>query len=147
VYESEFALAAHTNLGFALLKLNRTAEAADAFSAVLLEDGSGRAALGLASIRSQQGGMRAASEALATAARAEETLRRANRLIEAQWLRAAVHAARDERSAAIALLEETLDAALPGPFGWLLPIDPLFARLRDMPRFRTVLDRLAACAV
>jgi tetratricopeptide (TPR) repeat protein len=146
VYGSEFALAASCNRGFALLKLNRRGEASAAFEACLERDGSGRAALGAAAVHAQQGDVKKLTPALSRASALSAAMRENDRLADARLIDAAIHTVRDQKDRAGTAVEQALAAAPPGPFGWMLPIDPLFASLRDTPRFRTALRTLAARA-
>ena len=48
-------------------------------------------------------------------------------------LDAAAQVACGDEEKAMSLLASAVAAAPPGPFGWTLPIDPVFAPLRDRP--------------
>ena len=146
VYGSEFALAASCNRGFAFLKLNRRSEASEAFEACLDRDGTGRALLGLAAVQAHQGDTRKLATALSRASQLSAAMRANDRLADAGLIDAAVYAVRDQKERAGAAVEQALAAAPPGPFGWMLPIDPLFGALRDSARFRAALRTLAGRA-
>jgi tetratricopeptide (TPR) repeat protein len=144
VYGSEFALAACWGCGYALLKLNRREDASREFEACLTADLSGRAALGFATAQSGNG--RSVQKALGAVASLVAGMRAAGRESEARLLEAGEHAVRSQKQQALTSIEQALGAAPPGPFGWLLPIDPVFSSLRDLPKFRTAVQAVAARA-
>lgn len=101
-------------------------------------------------------GLARAAYARGDSARGHELLTHANGAILAMDLpgrepavataRAAWHAAARNDVEAAAVLERLLEDAPPGPAGWLLPIDPVFADLRATPRGARLLERLAGRA-
>jgi DNA-binding winged helix-turn-helix (wHTH) protein/tetratricopeptide (TPR) repeat protein len=146
LYAQEFALAATCGRGFALTALGRAPEAIDALTSALPRDASGRAALGLAAIYQRLDDANALKGSLAAAADVAARLRSARRDGDAALLEAASHAARGEADQAIGGVQQAVAAAPAGPFGWFLPIDPLFVGVRDMPAFRAVLATIAGRA-
>jgi tetratricopeptide (TPR) repeat protein len=143
LYAREFALAATCGRGMALTALGRLPEAIDAFTTALPHDTSGRAALGLAAIHRQRGDANALGSSLAAAAQLAGRLRSAGRNGEAAVLDAASRAVRGEADQAIDGVQQAVAAAPSGPFCWFLPIDPVFASVREMPAFQAVLETIA----
>ena len=70
-------------------------------------------------------------------------MRENDRVADARLIDAAIYAVRDQKERAGAAVEQAMAAAPPGPFGWMLPIDPLFGSLRDNLRFRAALRTLS----
>ena len=73
-------------------------------------------------------------------------VRRAGRTEHAKMLDAAAQVACGDEAKAMSLLESAVAAAPPGPFGWTLPIDPVFAALRDRPELARVFAAIASRA-
>lgn len=146
LHSAEFELGARLGLGFAWLATGRPTDAAASFEPLAAGDGSGRALLGLALSYRQLGNRDAASRALAAVSRVTAMQRRAGRGEHAQMLDAAALVAGGDEEQALALLASAVAAASPGPFGWTLPIDPVFAPLRDRPELIRVLAAIASRA-
>jgi len=146
LYSAEFELGARLGLGFAWLATGRGTDAVAAFEPLVADDGSGRALLGLALSYRRLGNADAAGRALAAVSRVTAMFRRAGRNEHAQVLDAGAHVASGDEEKALALLASAVADAAPGPFGWTLPIDPVFAPLRDMPGMARILAAIAARA-
>jgi DNA-binding winged helix-turn-helix (wHTH) protein len=147
VYAAEFRVNAQVAAGFAHLAVKDAAGAAEAFRAALETlPRNGRALVGLYRALSLTSFARDAYDLLAQADRAVDELRQGGRSGEAAIVAAAGRAARGDRDGGCALLRQLLDAAPDGLTGWLIPIDPALADLRDAPAFQDVLRQLAARA-
>jgi adenylate cyclase len=146
LYSEEFELGARLGLGFARLASGGLTDAAASFEPLVASDGSGRALLGLALTCRQLGNQDASSRALGAVSRVTALLRRAGRTEHAHMLDAAAFVAGGDEEKALALLAPAVAGAPAGPFGWTLPIDPVFAPLRDLPEFTRVLATIASRA-
>jgi DNA-binding winged helix-turn-helix (wHTH) protein/tetratricopeptide (TPR) repeat protein len=143
LYAQEFALAATCGRGVALTAMGKMPEAIETLTGALPRDASGRAALLLAAIHHRLGDTNALGGSLAAAGEVAARLRSGGRNGEAAVLEAASRAVRGEAEAAASGVQQAVAAAPNGPFGWFLPIDPLFASVRDLPAFQTVLETIA----
>jgi DNA-binding winged helix-turn-helix (wHTH) protein/tetratricopeptide (TPR) repeat protein len=143
IYALEFATAANWGRGFALMASRRMDEAERAFVAAVPHDGSGHAALGLAAVHTVTGDHGRAKHALAAVDRLALAHRAAGRTGHAILIDAGALIARDEHDRGCAQLARALDAAPPGSFGWLLPIDPVFSPASGADGWRRVLEAVA----
>jgi hypothetical protein len=84
-----------------------------------------------------------ADGAFARATAAIEGLRRGGRAPEACLAEASIHAVKGENNEAIALLKRLVDRPELPFAGWTLPIEPLFAPLRQTAGFQSVIATLA----
>lgn len=143
LYGAEFATAARWGTGFALAALGEYVAASAAFDVAVPDDGSGRAALGLAAALRHSGPEARALEALAQADHISDSMRAIGRADQAQLVDAAKRLVEGDAEAAVQIVERVLEREPAGPFGWLLPIDPAFAPLRESGLLRPALETLA----
>jgi tetratricopeptide (TPR) repeat protein len=147
VYFREFRVNALLGAGYAHLAIDDAYGATEAFrSALELLPTNGRALLGLEQALSRTGFAAESALLLPRINRAVEELRSGGRLTEAALVTAANLTAHGQHGTAIQILEELLDRAPAGHTGWLIPIDPSLAPLREHAAFERVLARLATRA-
>jgi DNA-binding winged helix-turn-helix (wHTH) protein len=147
VYAGEFRVNAQIAAGYAHLSVNDASGAAEAFRAALETlPRNGRALIGLYRALSRTSFAREAGELLTQVDHTVAELRQGGRPGEAALVAAAARAARGDLEGGCTLLRQLLDAAPDGLTGWLIPIDPALADLRQSPAFAAVLSRLAARA-
>jgi DNA-binding winged helix-turn-helix (wHTH) protein len=147
LYATEYAIAAINAHGFALLHDGEPALAREMFQRALeLSDDQTRARLGLTQALL---GLNAAAEANRELARVHgqiADLQRANCPVDAAIMRAGELVVRGRLDDAIQTLSRLLADTPPGSAGWSIPIEPLFAPLRRLPAFETLLATLSARA-
>ena len=73
-------------------------------------------------------------------------IERAGRASDTAMFRAAANLVRGRSASALAVLGDLMAKAPAGPAGWLIPIEPLFASLREDAGFAAILAQLAARA-
>ena len=147
VYFREFRVNALIGAGYTHLAINDAAGAVEAFrSALELLPTNGRALLGLEQALSRTGFAPDAALLLPRIAEAVEELTRGGRMTEAAFVTAANLTAHGQHETAIQILEQLLDRAPAGHTGWIIPVDPSLAPLREHAAFERVLARLATRA-
>ena len=147
VYFREFRVNALIGAGYAHLAIDDAGGATEAFrSALELLPTNGRALLGFEQALSRTGFAAESALLLPRINRAVEELRSGGRLTEAALVTAANLTAHQQHGTAIQILEELLARAPAGHTGWLIPIDPSLAPLREHAEFERVLARLATRA-
>lgn len=147
IYSRESRVNALIAAGHIHLGIQDAAGAAEAFrSALALLPSNGRALLGLHDALSRTGLAAEAQILLPMADRAIADLAAAGRSAEAMVIKAARQAALGSPDEALSTLEALLDKAPIGQVGWLIPVDPALAKLREVPGFERILSRLAARA-
>ncbi len=133
--------------GFALLHDGEPALAREMFQRALeLSDDQTRARLGLAQALRQ---LNAADEATRELARVHGQIAdfdRAHRTVDGAIVRAGELVVLGQLDEALQTLSRLLAEEPPGPAGWAIPIEPLFAPLRHLPAFETLLATLSARA-
>jgi hypothetical protein len=67
-----------------------------------------------------------------------DELARGGRVAEAALPQASMTAARGNRQGAVATIQQMLERAVPAQAGWMVPIDPALAPLRDDVSFKSV---------
>lgn len=143
LYRAEYGASALVWRGFALLELERTEEAAQAFEAALgYVDSHPRALLGLsiahAKLRKPDVS-RLREQARVTIA----SMRRADRTAEWSYAMAYDAASEGRTADAVRTLRELLDSLPPSHIAWTIPIEPLFLSLRRDAGFVSLLAHLA----
>ena len=147
VYAREFAVNALVASGFTLLAAANRDAASAAFSQAFAEaSGHPKATVGVLAVAMTSGDAPsiAASRAAAEAAVAELT--RGERHTEAALVAAGVQVAEGRVDQAVEQLDRFLTTAPAGPAGWIIPVDPMLAAIRDLPGKATLFARLAARA-
>jgi len=144
LYAAEFAMNAHDGTGFAHLQKGDAAAAAVQFRCALeLFPAHARSLIGLGAALAADGDDGGAAAAFGRAEEAIDALRRGGRTSEASMALALHHAARGQVDDAIDCLHALLERADLPFSGWTMPIEPLFARMRETPDFERVMARLA----
>jgi hypothetical protein len=69
-----------------------------------------------------------------------------DRPVEAALVTAGAHAAAGDLDGATTTLDQLLTTAPAGPAGWIIPIDPMLAAIRDQAGYPALLAKLAARA-
>jgi tetratricopeptide (TPR) repeat protein len=147
VYFREFRVNALIGAGYAHLAIDDASGAAEAFRAALETlPSNGRVLLGLERALSKTGFASDAGVLRARIDRSIEELTRGGRQTEAAFVAAANLAARGRHEMAIEILDRLLERAPAGHTGWIIPVDPSLASLREHPAFERVLARLATRA-
>ena len=132
IYAQEFVVNAHVATGFVALPHDR-----DAASAAFVRAASHpKAMVGSYAIN----GDRAAVDA------AIAELTRVERHAEAALVTAGAQIVSGQTTAAFATLNHLLTSAPSGPSGWIIPIDPMLAAIRELPEKQALFARLAARA-
>ena len=134
-------------LGFTRLKLGDALAAEAEFRAALeATAGHARASLGLFAALSQTGNLAGADTMRVCTDEAIGELMRGGRAGEAALVAAGRELVRQRTAEAVDILDRLLSDALPGPAGWIMPVDPMLAGLRLAPGRSPLLAKLAARA-
>ena len=144
LYAPEFAMNAYDGAGFAHLHTGSPQPAAEQFRRALeLFPEHARSLVGLGAALSKHGDESGAAAAFARAGAAIDALRKGGRTTEAAMSAALHHAVCDRPDDAIDCLFALLDRADLPFSGWTIPIEPLFAPIRETVEFERVTTRLA----
>jgi DNA-binding winged helix-turn-helix (wHTH) protein/tetratricopeptide (TPR) repeat protein len=144
LYAPEFAMNAHDGLGFAHLHTGDPEAAAVQFRCALeLFPEHARSLVGLGAALEAAGDPEGAEAAFARVDTAVEALRRGGRSSEATLAAALHHTVRGRHDEAFECLNALLDRADLPFTGWTIPVEALFAPLRDTVVFGAILARLA----
>ncbi len=144
IYAADYSIRAYNGQGFAFLQEGNTVAAARMFGRALeFLPEHARSLAGLVEAYRRGGHKKEAASALERAERALEALRANERTMEASMVTAFVHVVSGHQPEAIATLDELLSETPPGLAGWTIPVEPLFAPLRNEQGFQRVLTRLA----
>lgn len=147
VYFREFRVNALIGAGYTHLAIDDAGGAVEAFRAALEAlPSNGRALLGLEQALSKTGFAAESALLLPRIERAIGELKRGGRLTEAAIVAAANLTAHGRHEMAIQILEQLVERAAAGHTGWIIPIDPSLAALRENAAFERVLGRLASRA-
>lgn len=144
LYAAEFAMNAYDGAGFAALHTGDASEAVAKFRRALeLYPEHARSLVGLGAALGADGNRAAAADAFAHATAAIDALRRGGRTSEATLAEAFLHSVNGRTEDALRALHALLEPSGLPFTGWTIPIEPLFAPLRPLPEFRTILAALA----
>jgi adenylate cyclase len=144
LYAAEFAMNAYDGAGFCALETGDPAGAVQMFTRALeLFPEHARSLVGLGFSLTRSGDAVAAAAAFKHAASAIDALRRGGRSNEATLSEAFMKAVQDQPADAIGLLKRLLERPDVPFAGWTIPIEPLFASLRQRADFKEVLTTLA----
>ena len=145
VYAREFAVNAHVAAGFTHLAHDEAPAASAAFRLALEEaPGHAKASVGVYAIAMRSGNR---SEIAAGHAAAEDSIQElmlGDRLVEATLVSAGKKIVEGQIREAVDSLDSMLSSAPAGPAGWIIPIDPMLAAIRQDPGASSLLARLAA---
>jgi DNA-binding winged helix-turn-helix (wHTH) protein len=133
VYGREFAVNANVAAGFTKLAAGDRDGARAAFGAAMTHP---KSAVGLLSM---DGDPTPVNAAIAD-------LTKHDRLVEAALVSAGAQIAGDEVDRAVQTLDQLLTSAPAGPSGWIIPIDPMLAAIRDHAGKPALFAKLAARA-
>jgi DNA-binding winged helix-turn-helix (wHTH) protein/tetratricopeptide (TPR) repeat protein len=144
LYAAEFAMNAYDGAGFVALETGDAADAVRMFRKALeLFPEHARSLVGLGAALAASGDKRAADAAFKHATGAIDALRQGGRGSEATIAGAFMHAVCGRSEEAIASLKRLVDRPELPFTGWTIPIEPLFASLRQRADFQGVLATLA----
>ena len=135
---------AYDGAGFAALEEGDGGEAVRMFQQALeLFPEHARSLVGLGFALSKGGDAGGADAAFSHAATAIDSLRRGGRISEATLVEAFMRAVQGKPDDAIGVLKRLVDRPEMPFAGWTIPIEPLFADLRQRSDFKEVLTTLA----
>ncbi len=144
LYAAEFAMNACDGLGFIALDLKDARSAAEGFNRALKPfPEHARSLVGLGAALLMAGDRKGAEAAFARTTTAVEGLRRGGRTSEACLAEASLHAVKGQRAEAVSLLKRLVERPELPFSAWTLPIEPLFAPMRQSTDFQGVLATLA----
>jgi DNA-binding winged helix-turn-helix (wHTH) protein/tetratricopeptide (TPR) repeat protein len=144
LYAAEFAMNAHDGAGFVSLQTGDNADAAARFQRALeLYPEHARSLVGLGAALAAGGDERAAEAAFARARSAIGALRQGGRGSEATLAEAFQHTVLGRRAEAVDALRRLVEQPELPFTGWTIPVEPLFAPLRQLPAFQAIAARLA----
>jgi DNA-binding winged helix-turn-helix (wHTH) protein/Flp pilus assembly protein TadD len=147
LYAAEFAMNAYDGAGFTALAENHPGAAVPLFRRALeLYPEHARSLVGLGAAHAAHGDKRAAEAAFRHAVSAIDALRAGGRSSEAALAEAFHHAVCGRSAEAIEGLRRLVDHPELPFTGWTIPIEPLFAPLRQTRGFQAVLAAIAAHA-
>jgi DNA-binding winged helix-turn-helix (wHTH) protein/tetratricopeptide (TPR) repeat protein len=144
LYAAEFAMNAYDGAGFVALETKDAAGAVAMFTRALeFFPEHARSLVGLGAALAASGDARKAEAAFKHAANAIDALRRGGRGSEATLAEAFMHAVSGRHDEAISALKRLVDRPELPFTGWTIPIEPLFAPLRQRADFQGILTTLA----
>jgi DNA-binding winged helix-turn-helix (wHTH) protein/tetratricopeptide (TPR) repeat protein len=144
LYAAEFAMNAYDGAGFVALDNDEAGEAVTMFKHALeLFPEHARSLVGLGFSLAKGGDAPAAEAAFTHAASAIDSLRRGGRTSEATLSESFMHVVRGRPDDGMALLKRLVERPEVPFAGWTIPIEPLFAPLRQRADFKEVLATLA----
>jgi tetratricopeptide (TPR) repeat protein len=144
LYAADYSIRAYNGHGYAFLREGHADAAARMFGRALeFLPEHARSLVGLVEAYRRGGRKKEAASAFERAERALEALHANERRMEAAMVTAFAQVVSGRRPEAIATLDQFLSEAPPGLAGWTIPVEPLFAPLREERGFQAVLTRLA----
>jgi hypothetical protein len=144
VYGSEFAVNAHVASGFTQLSAGNAPAAAAAFAHALEQSpGHAKASVGRYALAVQSADQRAIDRAREQATAAIEELVRVDRHVEAALVTAGRQIVDGHVDEAMTTLDHLLTTAPAGPAGWIIPIDPMLAAIRETSGSSALFAKLA----
>ena len=144
VYGHEFAVNAQVASGFIHLQNGNASAASAAFAHALDQSpGHAKASVGIYAIANHNAAPSAIDGARARTTAAIEELIRGDRQTEAALVTAGRQMVDGHLTAAMITLDHLLTNAPSGPAGWIIPIDPMLAAIRDNPGKQALFAKLA----
>ena len=144
LYAAEFNMNAYVGAGFAALAAGKASEAAAMFRRALeLFPEHARSLVGLGAALDMSNDQPGAAVAFEHARQAMEALRRGGRAREAAMAEASIHIVQGRAEEAIGSLKRLVEKPELPFSGWTIPIEPLFAPLRERQDFSDILTTLA----
>ena len=147
VYGREFVINARVAAGFARIARRDFDAASEAFAAALADSpGHPKATVGTYAVAAASGDQQAIARSREETVAAIHELRRSERHAEAALVSAGAQIVQGHAAEAAAALDSLLASAPAGPAGWIIPIDPMLAAIREHPAKQALFARLAARA-
>ena len=147
VYAREFVVNARVATGFAALHRQNLERATASFAAALADaPGHPKASVGMYATAAGSADRLATDRCRDVTIAAIDELKRSERHAEAALVAAGVQIVEGQTADAAAALDRLLASAPAGPAGWIIPIDPMLAALREHPAKHGLFARLAARA-
>ncbi len=147
IYAREFVANAHTATGFTRLAEGDVARANAAFADAHSETpGHPKATVGTYAIALRSGDQPGIERTRASVTAAIEELTRADRQVEAALVSTGRQLADAHINEAMVTLDRLLTTAPAGPAGWIIPIDPMLAGIREHHAKPALFAKLAARA-
>jgi len=147
VYAREFAVNARVAAGFALIDRRDFDGASASFAdALAYAPGHPKAMVGMYAIATASDDRDAIDRCRQATVAAIDDLKRSERHAEAALVAAGAEIVDGHATDAAAALDRLLASAPAGPAGWIIPIDPMLAALRQHPAKHALFARLAARA-
>jgi DNA-binding winged helix-turn-helix (wHTH) protein/Tfp pilus assembly protein PilF len=143
VYAREFVVNARVATGFAQLAGNDLEAATASFAEATKHP---KAIVGMYAIATRSNDQHAIERCRQEAVAAIHELRRSERHAEAALVAAGAQIVQGQTGEAAAALDQLLASAPAGPSGWIVPIDPMLAAIREHPAKQALFARLAARA-
>jgi DNA-binding winged helix-turn-helix (wHTH) protein len=147
VYAREFGINAHVASGFLKLAQDDVQGASESFARALAQDASHQKAhVGMYAVTMRSGDASAIAASRAALESAMGELTKRGRDAEAALVAAGAHIVRGELDEAVAGLDRLLTTAPAGPAGWIIPIDPMLAAVRNHAGKQALFAKLSARA-
>ena len=147
LYAAEFAMNAYDGAGFAALETGNASEAVAMFRRALeLFPEHARSLVGLGAALAASGDKNAAESAFTHASQAIDALGRGGRAREATLAQSFMDVVQGRTERATGALKRLVERPEVPFGGWTIPIEPLFAALRERADFQEILTTLAANA-
>jgi DNA-binding winged helix-turn-helix (wHTH) protein len=147
VYAREFAVNAHVASGFVKLAKDDITGASESFARALAQDATHQKAhVGTYAIAMRSGNADATAASRAAVESSIGELIRRGREAEAALVAAGAHIVRGELDEAVTGLDRLLTTAPAGPAGWIIPIDPMLAAVRNHAGKQALFAKLSARA-
>jgi len=144
VYGGEFAVNAHVAAGFTHLSIGNVPAASAAFARALEQSpGHPKASVGEYAIAIRSGDQAAIDRARLKVTAATEELIRVDRHAESALVTAGQNIVEGNIKDAAQTLDGLLTTAPAGPSGWIIPIDPMLAAIREDPGKPALFAKLA----
>ncbi len=112
--------------------------------ALALSPGHPKASVGAYALALQSGDQAEIGRARVMATTAIDALIRAERHVEAALVSAGKQTVEDHTNEAVETLDRLLTTAPAGLAGWIIPIDPMLAAIRETPGRQALFSKLAA---
>lgn len=147
VYGNEFAVNARVASGFTHLSSNNLPAATEAFAQALAQSpGHPKASVGVYALATRSGDQPAIDRARVQATAGIEELLKAERQTEAALVTAGKEIVDGRPDEAVMTLDRLLTSAPAGPAGWIIPVDPMLAAIRENAGKQALFSKLAARA-
>ena len=147
VYAREFVVNARVATGFTELEQRDLEKASASFAAALADaPGHPKASVGMYAIAAASNDQHAIDRCRQESVAAIHELRKSERHAEAALVSAGAQIVQGHTGEAAEALDRLLASSPAGPAGWIIPIDPMLAAIRETPAKQALFARLAARA-